>query len=202
MSTIRIPQQHGPAMDNQARMPARRSLAPRWLRRRGGPGRGFRAGHRPPADPAPIAPDPAPLHPPGHTLRGERGRGLGAVTGPWDPRRLAGLPPRNTARNPSGQTLLVPESEGSQGGCARTRRCVRRCAGRCSTRYDGGIPPVASVAGCEARFGGSLRLRAVHQVAGRWKVPCASCRTEGNWQAGRTDSRSCLKKVGWRARLR
>src|SRR6266487_7138938 len=37
--------------------------------------------------------------------------------------------------------------------------------GRC--RYSGGIPPAASVAGCEARFGGPLRFGDLHRLPAR-----------------------------------
>jgi hypothetical protein len=57
-----------------------RSFAAGRFRHRRRPGRRLGAGHRP-ADPPPLPRQPAPLHPPGNPLRGERRLGTGAVEG-------------------------------------------------------------------------------------------------------------------------
>ena len=41
-----------------------------------------------------------------------------------------------------------------------------------------------------------------YQPAGLWISPLASVSTGANWQAASVEVRSCLKKVGWSARLR
>jgi hypothetical protein len=63
------------------------------------------------------------------------------------------------------------------------------------------IPLVASVAGAETRFGGSLRL---WESPRRWfrSSPSASRIVSGSWQSARAEGRSCLKNVPVKTRVR
>lgn len=60
------------------------------------------------------------------------------------------------------------------------------------------IPPVASAAGREARFGGPLLYRrSGYHVAGLVMGPIASLIRGGSWLAASMPLRICLKNVGW-----
>lgn len=62
-----------------------------------------------------------------------------------------------------------------------------------------GIPLVASVTRCEARFGGPLRF---HQEFGLLKAPSSSCNVVASWHCPKMLGRSCLKNVPCKRRDR
>jgi hypothetical protein len=96
---------------------------------------------------------------------------------------------------------------GTMGAMAPSRRETRPSTARLIDKIRPpadillAIPPVASVAGCEARELAGLsdlngQVVGVHHDDGFWNCPRPSVMTDGNWHAATGPLRSCLKNVG------